>query len=285
VIGAALGGALTTDAFCGKCNELFGKEIDAPIAQLRWIQELRHRHGVRDRYRRVPPPPRVAATVGGRSAAVTMASERWELEIFPTEEVVGNTLRFSVAPEREEEFLAKKLKRLKRDHRKVDLTSRVVDRFEPVAEFTETWRVDMWARLTAKITLGIAASLSAWDWRHSDAGQYVAALALGGAEAVGEAPPDAGVTGMPRVLEAGDLTARVVVPPRHLIWLDERGEYLAIVLFGQFQLAAHLAGRLGSNRAWLFEPRTRSVETASFGALFGRLISEMTSEGPTAAEA
>jgi hypothetical protein len=141
VIAAALGGELTTLGFCQSCNECFGKNIDGPLAQLHWVQELRHRYGIKDRYGKVPPPPRVPVTVEGEPGVVTMSPEGWKLEVFPQEEIQGDTIRLRVQAEREAEVVPTKLDRLKRKNGEVEVTAREVERTEPVANLTEIWKL------------------------------------------------------------------------------------------------------------------------------------------------
>lgn len=276
VIAAALGGELTTDGFCADCNEQFGKEIDAPLAQFHWIQELRHRYGVKDRYGKVPPAPRIDVTVDGEAAVVTMGANGWELEVFPKEEISGDKVHMRVPAEREDEIIPKKLARLERKFGNVELTDRRAESSQPTAEFSETWSLNLWARAAAKIALGIGSCLDAWEWRESPAGVYVAALAASGIDAAGTPPADGGVSPLPRVCVGDDLIAKAIVAPRHFVWIDESGYALGIVLFGQFQLAARLGAKPpAKNVAWLFDPVARKYESGAYSAIFGGMILEL----------
>jgi hypothetical protein len=104
----------------------------------------------------------------------------------------------------------------------------------------------------------------------------MAALALEGLDAAGDPPEHGGATGLPHVIPSEELIAKVVVRPRHLLWIDESGRLLGIVLFGHFQLAARLGDALlGRNIAWLLDPQVRKVEEGPYTAIFGQLIREL----------
>lgn len=275
VLPSALGGSLTTDAFCERCNRRIGKEVDAPFSQDRWMVELRARYRVQDRYGKVPDPPRVAATVEGKSAVVTMGTP-WTFETFPEDEIDGDRFRFTVPADREQEIVDKKLARLSRRFAKAEVSSRKVLPNDPaIAQFKEIWPLDRWPRFVAKITLGIASLLpQAWEWRASKQGAYVAETALQGIRDArdGELP----FNPLPKVLDRDDLFARLVPPPKHFIWVDERGCYIGIIVFGHYFCGAALGDQPPARSvAWLFDPQQRSVEAASYPDLLLRRIQEM----------
>jgi hypothetical protein len=272
ILSSALGAELTTDAFCADCNSLFGREIDGPFVRYRWIQELRARYGIADRYGVVPSPPRVPATVDGVRAVVTMGTP-WTIETFPEDEIVDDSFRFTVRADQEDEIVAKKLERLRRRYGAVvEVGSRAPVPNDPLtAQFSETLSVDFWPRFAAKVTLGVASLLpDRWAWRYSRQGRYIAEVAQEGNRETrdGEIP----LQTIARVLPADHLLARLAPTPAHLIWIEESGRFLAGTVFGQHLFGAAFGDTPpGRNTGWLFDPQARTVRSARWGELIATM--------------
>jgi HNH endonuclease len=275
IVPAALGGSLTTDAFCARCNERIGREVDAPFSRDHWMVELGARYAIKDRYGRVPAPPRIAATVEGKPAVVTMGTP-WTVETFPETRIEGDRFTFTVPADREEEIVAKKLARLSAQFGEVEVASRqVMPNDAPVVQFEEVWPIERWPRFAAKVTLGIASLLpGSWEWRASEQGQYIAETALQEFREPRDA--EVGLRPLPLVLQGDDLFARLVPPPRHFISIDESGIFITIILFGRYLCGAALGDEApGRGVAWLFDPLARTVQAAPYLDLLMRLVGEM----------
>lgn len=279
VLSSALGAELSTYAFCSECNGLFGREIDSPFVRYHWIQELRARYRIADRYGVVPPPPRVPAVVDGVRAVVTMGTP-WTVETFPEDKIDGDRFHFTVRADQEEEVVRKKLERLERRYGAVTIGSREPVPNEPsTAQFTETLSLDFWPRFAAKVTLGIASLLpDGWAWRHSPQGRYIAEVALSGNRATRDG--EIALRPFAEVLPADHSLARLAPPPAHLILVDPSGRFLTGTVFGEHLFGAALGDTLpGTNMGWLFDPQARTVRAASWSDLSAGMALARSSEG------
>jgi hypothetical protein len=254
----ALGSSLEVFTVCDPCNEWGGREVDQPFLEDDWVRIHRSLHDVRDpdpaRSRSIPSPLFDGFTDEG--VRVTRGADgrpRLHGRIIEA----GGAIRIVAGSQEHAEKLLERVKRrVEAEGKSIKIIEQGHDLVRPQITAAVSLDFVAWARMGAKIALGVASLVYPEEWRSSpDAVDLRRQMR-------DENPRSP--TGEPMGLVPGRLGEEeplraLVTPPQHALWfaqLPDGSTALSVLLFGELVFGQRVdsTGRPVPDAAWRLDP-------------------------------
>jgi hypothetical protein len=256
----ALGSSLEVFTVCDPCNTWAGREIDQPFLDDDWVRIHRSLHDVRDpdpgRSRPIPSPLFDGFTEDG--VRVTLDADghpRLHGRIIDNGDdsfrIIAGT------PEHADRLRERVRRRAETEGRTTQTTSEGRSRLRPAIISQISLGFVVWARMAAKIALGVASDVFPEEWR---SGPDAAALRAQVRDENPRSPTGEPMGLVPGRLEPDNHLRNLVSAPEHALWFARLGDgstALSVLLFGEliFGQRVDSTGLDVPEVAWKLNPR------------------------------
>lgn len=263
----AMGSRLATRAVCDPCNEWAGREIDQPCLDEDWIKHFQFEHKLRDqRGRRAA---RSSPMLSGQTAdgVWVVMNDEGEPEIKGGRIIEGpdDTVQIIAGNQAEADRLLKIVEQRAKDAGKTaEIGEWRSGQIHPEVKNRVSVGFVRWARMAAKIGLGVGSLVYPPEWRTSEDAQRLRRQLRDPHPKSADGAPMGVAPGIARTESPFDKLAR---PPEHLLlFLNADGNTLLwVVIFGQVLFCERVRsdGESAPDRAWLIDPVDRGRVTTT----------------------